>query len=80
VRPVFGGDSQFYRNAWCVCVCVCMCVCVCVCACRDTGYEARGSTQQMRDWQIAALLQTYIGRRAAEQCSTFKYVSPCIIL
>jgi hypothetical protein len=41
VRRVFGGHSQFDRNAWCVCVCVCVC--------RDKGYEARGSTEQMRD-------------------------------
>jgi hypothetical protein len=45
----------------------------------NNEYEARGSTQQMRDWQNAVFLQTYIGRRATQQCSTFKYVSACTI-
>ena len=46
MRRVFGGHSQFDRNAWCVCVRMCVCVFVC----RDNGYEARGSTQKLRDW------------------------------
>ena len=33
MRLVFGGYSQFDRNAWYVCVCVCVYVCVCVCVC-----------------------------------------------
>jgi len=54
-------------------VCVCVCVCFVITDMKHVGRLNRCETSKSLHFRLN------IGRRAAQQCSTFKYVSACII-